>query len=212
MTVRNYLLWGVVAFATTACSLEFKDPSSADAGVDVFSMSRAPVALGKGGRGVQSELPPVPQERHVASLQPPLPAERPWRIGDRTDLRSDDMSLVAQHGRNVPYPEGEAAEIETAARSEPVDEPLFEPKKFFGMSADGVRTLLGPPQMVYQRPPSTVWHYRDGFCELDLYFYLDVASGKFRVATFDLSPHRDNASQHQNIRCLKRLRIAYHAP
>ena len=79
------------------------------------------------------------------------------------------------------------------------------------MRDDGVRTLLGPPQMVFERPPSTVWHYRDGRCELDLYLYLDVASGQFRVATFNLSPHKEDAALRHETRCLKRLRIAYHA-
>lgn len=214
MTVRNYLVWAVVAFVTAACSLETNGPPSADGAVNATGAPGEPVSLSRSGRGVQPETPPVPMQRRVAALEPPLPAVRPKGIGNEATAEAapaDDDPRAARRApsgsSSVTYPESDAA-----VRPEPIDEPLFEPKKFFGMSADGVRTLLGPPQMVYERPPSTVWHYRDGLCELDLYFYLDVASGKFRVATFDLSPHGADADQRQSARCLKRLRIAYNAP
>lgn len=211
MTVRNCLLWASVAMMASACSLKFDAIPPSD--VDVVAIPGEPVSLSRAGRGVQKELPPVPRERRAAvANMPPLPAVRPQHVADAAKpdgsaADGDTRPRMADSGADSTP----SLDDDAAAMAEPIDEPLFEPKKFFGMSADGVRTLLGPPQMVFERPPSTVWHYRDGTCELDLYFYLDVASGKFRVATFDLSPHRDDANQRPTTRCLKRLRIAYNA-
>ena len=209
MTVRSYVLWVGVAIAISACSFDHLGDSSPR--VDVLTLPGEPAMLSRKGRGVSAELPPLPMSRGATKLAagkgvPPLPATRPARVAPAIPSKSlENSGSEVAHNDISEQPDLNDHGIE------PIEQPLFEPNKFFGMSATGVRTLLGPPQMIFERPPSTVWHYRDGRCELDLYFYLDVASGEFRVATFDLSPHQENAELRHERRCLKRLRIAYHA-
>jgi uncharacterized protein YndB with AHSA1/START domain len=44
--------------------------------------------------------------------------------------------------------------------------------------------LLGPPTEKSDEPPATVWRYKTASCQLDLFFYLDLRSGRMRTLHF----------------------------
>ena len=194
MTVRNYIVLTAIAFAMAACTGDSSSTNSV--AIDLLAVPGDRAAEPAGQAPDVPAQPPVPRKRTLASMVPPVPADRADRLS-----RGGPMVKSGIVGEPVPI---EGVEIGL------LEEPLFEPRKFYGMSASGVRTLLGPPQMILEQPPSTVWHYRDARCELDLYFYLDVETGEFRVVTFDLV--REDAEQASTAadHCLNRIRIAYH--
>ena len=45
----------------------------------------------------------------------------------------------------------------------------------------GATRLFGAATEQAEAPPATVWRYRSPTCELDLFFYLDLRSGKMRT-------------------------------
>ncbi|MBT5050841.1 MAG: hypothetical protein HOM58_20240 [Rhodospirillaceae bacterium] len=62
----------------------------------------------------------------------------------------------------------------------------IKPKTLVGMTREQVKTLIGDPVTIADRPPATVWSYRTTGCALEVFFYLDVASKKFRALTYEL--------------------------
>jgi hypothetical protein len=53
--------------------------------------------------------------------------------------------------------------------------------ELIGLDQSGAVRLLGPATEKSDEPPATVWRYKTGSCELDLFFYLDLRSGTMRT-------------------------------
>lgn len=77
--------------------------------------------------------------------------------------------------KSVPLPKTKPRKVER-----------IKPKTLVGMTREQVKTLIGDPVTVADRPPATVWSYRTTGCALEVFFYLDVASKKFRALTYEL--------------------------
>src|SRR5262249_59100068 len=54
-----------------------------------------------------------------------------------------------------------------------------------------------------EQPPATVWHYKSPRCELDLFFYLDLRSGRMRTLHYTLKGEGADATRRQD--CLRSL-------
>jgi uncharacterized protein YndB with AHSA1/START domain len=52
-------------------------------------------------------------------------------------------------------------------------------------------------------PPATVWRYKTASCELDLFFYLDLRSGRMR--TLHYSFRGESAEEARRQECLRSL-------
>jgi uncharacterized protein YndB with AHSA1/START domain len=52
-------------------------------------------------------------------------------------------------------------------------------------------------------PPATVWRYKTASCELDLFFYLDLRSGRMR--TLHYSFRGESAEETRRQECLRSL-------
>jgi hypothetical protein len=50
-----------------------------------------------------------------------------------------------------------------------------------GLDETATMRLLGPATEKSDEPPATVWRYKTASCELDLFFYLDLRSGRMRT-------------------------------
>ena len=53
--------------------------------------------------------------------------------------------------------------------------------ELIGLDESGAMRLLGPATEKSDEPPATVWRYKTASCELDLFFYLDLRSGRMRT-------------------------------
>ena len=53
--------------------------------------------------------------------------------------------------------------------------------ELIGLDESGAMRLLGPATEKSDEPPATVWRYKTATCELDLFFYLDLRSGRMRT-------------------------------
>ena len=54
-----------------------------------------------------------------------------------------------------------------------------------------------------EQPPATVWHYKSANCELDLFFYLDLHSGRMRTLHSTFKGDAADTARRQN--CLSEL-------
>jgi hypothetical protein len=55
------------------------------------------------------------------------------------------------------------------------------PTRLAGKNEEEIISLLGEPGDRHEAAPAKVWRYTSSACELELYFYLDVASNRFQV-------------------------------
>ena len=62
--------------------------------------------------------------------------------------------------------------------------------------------LFGPAAEQSDEPPATVWRYKNGSCELELYFYLDLRSGSMRTLRYLLKGAGDEAKRQDCLRSL----------
>lgn len=54
-----------------------------------------------------------------------------------------------------------------------------------GKSEGEIASLLGRPTSIDQRGASTVWVYKESGCDLDVYFFMDVAKSDRRVLAIE---------------------------
>jgi hypothetical protein len=53
--------------------------------------------------------------------------------------------------------------------------------ELIGLDEPAATRLFGPATEKSEAPPATVWRYKTAGCELDLFFYLDLRSGRMRT-------------------------------
>jgi hypothetical protein len=91
---------------------------------------------------------------------------------------------LPEHKPAPPPEAGGQAPEEAAAASLPPPPPLpappAQPKELIGLDQRKAVRLFGAATEKSEEPPATVWRWRSGTCELDLYFYLDLRSGQMR--------------------------------
>ena len=77
------------------------------------------------------------------------------------------------------------------------------PSKLIGLDQPGAKRLFGSATEQSEAPPATVWRYRSASCELDLFFYLDLRSGKMRTLHYAFKGDAADPAQQQV--CLRSL-------
>jgi hypothetical protein len=146
--------------------------------------------------------PPPPPAKIVVLPPPPPPP---------TVVRPPRPVPLPEH-KPVPPPEpgGPAPEDEAAAATAsppPPNAPILpvpaQSSQLIGLDQAAAIRLFGSAAGKSERPPATVWRWRSGTCELDLYFYLDLRSGKMRSLHYVF---KDDATGQQD--CLKSLAMA----
>jgi hypothetical protein len=60
------------------------------------------------------------------------------------------------------------------------------PQKLIGLDQQEVKELLGTATHTREVAPAVVWEYRQKACALDIFFYLDLASQRFRALAYDM--------------------------
>ena len=72
-----------------------------------------------------------------------------------------------------------------------------------GLDQAAATRLLGASAERTEEPPATVWRYKTATCELDLFFYLDLRSGRMRTLHYTFKGDAADSATHQN--CLREL-------
>ena len=75
--------------------------------------------------------------------------------------------------------------------------------ELIGLDQPTATHLFGPAAEQSEEPPATVWRYKNASCELDLFFYLDLRSGRMRTLHYALKDGSGGAAQAQS--CVRSL-------
>jgi hypothetical protein len=78
-----------------------------------------------------------------------------------------------------------------------------DPVILVGLSQEQANAMLGPPTSIRQETPATVWAYRIGDCQLDLFFYEDVKTKRQQSLAYELQT-REKSDQAQRA-CFNRI-------
>lgn len=158
-----------------------------------------------------TESPPPPTPRSVAVVStPPMPSlpSPPQRRAFPVPARkpSPPPPTVAPDATTaVAMATPEAGPPETAMPAPP--QPTApQPSALIGLDEPAATRLLGAASEHSAEPPATVWRYRNAICELDLFFYLDLRSGKMRTLRYAFKG--DAASPDGQQGCLRSLVVA----
>jgi hypothetical protein len=78
--------------------------------------------------------------------------------------------------------------------------------ELIGLDESSATRLFGPATEKSEAPPATVWRYKTASCELDLFFYLDLRSGRMRTLHYALKGDTADGARRQN--CLRSLLVS----
>jgi hypothetical protein len=81
--------------------------------------------------------------------------------------------------------------------------PTPQAHELIGLDEPAAAHLLGEAAERIEQPPAKIWRYRSANCELDLYFYLDVRSGRMRTLHYAFKGDASDTGKRQS--CLREL-------
>ena len=133
-------------------------------------------------------LPPAPPHRRVFALPPHKPSPP-----NEADAAGGEAVALAS-----PAP--------PAAAPPPSAAPPPRTSALIGLDQGAATHLLGAATEKAEAPPATIWRYRNATCELDLFFYLDLRSGKMRTLHYAFKGEADDPAGRED--CLRSFVIA----
>lgn len=102
---------------------------------------------------------------------------------------------------------GEAVALASPSASPPpAAAPPPNASALIGLDQGAATHLLGAATEKAEAPPATIWRYRNATCELDLFFYLDLRSGKMRTLHYAFKGEADDPAGRED--CLRSFVIA----
>ena len=119
-----------------------------------------------------------------------------WRMPNLTGL--DVLRQIRAAGTTIPVIFLTALSTSPGRQGRIPSQP-----ELIGLDQSGAMRLLGPATEKSDEPPATVWRYKTASCELDLFFYLDLRSGRMR--TLHYSFKGDGAEVARRQECLRSL-------
>ena len=132
-------------------------------------------------------LPPHPEAPAVHSTAPrparkPIPTPPAGIPAPGPD--GEDLSMTGPkptEGAAGPASSSPSTEVAALSTSSARQGQIPSQAELIGLDQSGAVRLLGPATEKSDEPPATVWQYKTGNCELDLFFYLDLRSGNMRT-------------------------------
>ena len=76
-------------------------------------------------------------------------------------------------------------------------------QELIGLDQSAATRLFGTAAERSEEPPATIWRYKTANCELDLFFYLDLRSGRMRTLHYTFRGDATDSARRQN--CLRDL-------
>jgi hypothetical protein len=153
---------------------------------------------------------PVPSpEAPAARSAAPRPARKPTppptagnpgpASGEEAFAMTGTKATESAAGSETPSPSDLAA---TSTSPVPPSQIPLQPE-LIGLDQPAATRLLGPATEKSDEPPATVWRYKTATCELDLFFYLDLRSGRMRTLHYTLKDKGSDTTRRQD--CLRSL-------
>ncbi len=137
-----------------------------------------------------AEGPPPPQTSEVRSLPPhpetpavhnaaPRPARKP--APPPAGIQAPAPGGEPAEGAAGPESSSPSSDLAALSTSPGGQGHIPSEGELIGLDQSGAMRLLGPATEKSDEPPATVWRYKTGSCELDLFFYLDLRSNSMRT-------------------------------
>jgi hypothetical protein len=205
----------------------------ADAGLNVVRVTRAVVLYsaltGLAASGLAScaveEVFRLPPQASAVLPAPPPPAEAPLPapvprpthkpspppVEEAEPATADEALAMTTPGPPGGLP-GQEAALPPSGPGAPSPSPpsagpvLPQTSELIGLDQPGATRLFGPATERSEAPPATVWRYKSPSCELDLFFYLDLRSGRMRTLHYKFKG--DGADTARRRDCLQSLLVA----
>jgi hypothetical protein len=148
----------------------------------------------------QASSPPIP--RPLRKPTPP-PSIEPTRSTEAYAPAMASSNLLGP-ARATPSPAPSKSAAVSTSPDAPGSPPL-QTAELIGLDQSTATRLFGPAAERSERPPATVWRYKNASCELDLFFYLDLRSGRMRTLHYALKGDGGDTAKRQD--CLKSLLV-----
>jgi hypothetical protein len=145
---------------------------------------------------------PSPVAPHPARKPTPPPStEGSAAQGPAPETDEEALAMIApEAGGRALSPS--AAPPPPVATPPPVVPPP-QAKELIGLDQSAATRLFGAAAERAEEPPATVWRYKTATCELDLFFYLDLRSGRMRTLHYAFSGDTADPAKRQD--CLRDL-------
>jgi hypothetical protein len=160
------------------------------------------LSLGFGILTCCAEKPAAPAPQ-TAAVPPPLPPpqlpaprRRVFPVPEHKPTPPADSASGSDAG-------GEALAMAGPESTVRAPEVVSLPPRLIGLDQPAAKQLFGSATEQSEAPPATVWRYRSASCELDLFFYLDLRSGKMRTLHYAFKGDAADPAQQQV--CLRSL-------
>lgn len=125
---------------------------------------------------------PMPRPNHLADQAHPKITEAPE--GRDTDAQSQPQQEDGA-GKTV---EGAPVPSDTVK----LDNRRFDMRKLRGLSRRQVVHLFGPPYRQYPHLTRLIWEYGDDRCLLSIFFFQDLASGRYKTLAWEIRTESDS--------------------
>jgi hypothetical protein len=135
--------------------------------------------------------------RPVRKPSPPQATESPTAQGLSPDASDEALAMIPPES---PRP-GQGPAIASPPRATVA--PPLQPNELIGLDQPAATRLLGSAVERTEEPPATVWRYKTATCELDLFFYLDLRTGRMRTLHYTFKGGATDPTGRQN--CLTDL-------
>jgi hypothetical protein len=154
-------------------------------------------------------LPPPTLESSPRSPANRRPAHKPGPpspVDNTTAQTSGDALAMTAPNPTAGASGAESSPSREAVLTSPAASQPPQTKELIGLDQSAATRLFGAAAERSEEPPATVWRYKNGTCELDLFFYLDLRSGHMRTLRYALKGDGADTSRRQE--CLRSLVIA----
>lgn len=76
-----------------------------------------------------------------------------------------------------------------------------------GLGQTAILRLFGPASRQIEKPPARIWRYKTARCEFDLFFYLDLRSGRMKTLHYAFKGDVDDIAKRDA--CLRSIAAAH---
>jgi outer membrane biosynthesis protein TonB len=146
------------------------------------------------------KMPSLVVPRPVRKPSPPQATENPPAEGPSPKADEGTLAMIPpEPARPVPSPAVASPPLSAVARPPQV-------KELIGLDQPAATHLFGAAVERAEEPPASVWRYKTATCELDLFFYLDLRTGRMRTLHYTFKGDAADSIARQN--CLRDLAAA----
>lgn len=151
--------------------------------------------------GPPPALPPAPAPRRRMFPVPQRKPVPPPVAGAAPESADEAIAMTEPGAVGEPGAGGEPGAAMPAPQAA-----APQARQLVGLDQPAATHLFGAASEQSSVPPATVWRYRNATCELDLFFYLDLRSGKMRTLHYKFKGGTADPAGQQD--CLRSLVVA----